>query len=87
MNDLIKNNTPNKITKSLLFLSSWILLVFLSKKLLSSPADNLDFLLKNILTLIITSFMTGLIIHFLPGQLIKYSIICILILAIAFAII
>jgi len=53
-----------KIVKTLLFFSNWLFLVFLSKRFISPPAGNIDFLLKNIATFFVALVMTGFMIYF-----------------------
>ncbi len=68
-----------KIVKTLLFFSNWLFLVSLSKRLISPPSGNVEFLLKNITTFFVALVMTGLMIHFFSR---KVMILCIPIMAI-----
>jgi len=74
-----------KIVKTLLFFSNWLFLVFLSKRLISSPAGNIDFLLKNIATFFVALVMTGLMIHFFSRRVMILCIPIMAILAVAIA--
>jgi hypothetical protein len=75
-----------KIVKTLLFFSNWLFLVFLSKRLISSPTGNIDFLLKNIPTFFVALVMTGLMIHFFSRRAMILCIVIMAILAVATAV-
>ncbi len=75
-----------KIVKTLLFFSNWLFLVFLSKRLISPPAGNIDFLLENIATFFVASIMTGLMIHFFSRRVMILCIPIMAILAVATAV-
>ncbi len=75
-----------KIVKTLLLFSNWLFLVFLSKRLISPPAGNIDFLLKNIATFFVALVITGLMIHFFPRRVIISCIPIMAILAVATAV-
>jgi hypothetical protein len=69
-----KPNSENKskskkLPEILLFWSTWLFVVFLSKKILSSPSGNADFLLKNLGSFISAIILTGAMIHFLPKKI------------------
>ena len=90
MNDITdkqSNDAPNNVVKSVLFLSIWLFIIFSSKKVVSSPGGEIDFLLKNVTTFIVTVIITGLMLHFLRRKLIHLLIPVILILAVTFAVI
>ena len=74
----INNNKTrgSKIVKIVLFLSIYIFVVFLSRKIISYPKDNVDFLIKNILSFICAIIITGITIKYFRGKSLK---ICILI--------
>jgi hypothetical protein len=74
-----------KIVITLLFISNELFLVFLRKRLISPPAGNIDFLLKNIATFFIALVMTGLMIHFFSRKVMILFIPIIAILALAIA--
>jgi hypothetical protein len=67
--------------KSILFFSNWLLVVFLSKRLISPPGDGWDFLLKNIATFFVAVIVTGFMIHFLSRKILILLIPGIIILA------
>ena len=52
-----------------MFWSTWLFVVFLSKRVMSSPSNNADFLLKNLGSFIIAIILTGAMIHFLPKKI------------------
>lgn len=67
MNDLTEEKEAkrsNKGVKTLLFFANWLFVVFLSKRLISPPQGDLDFLAKNIGAFLVATVMTGLMIHF-----------------------
>lgn len=57
-----------KLPQIFLFWSTWLFIVFLSKRIISPPSDNSDFLFKNIASFITAIILTGAIIHFLPKK-------------------
>ena len=65
--------------------ANWLFVVFLSKKLVSPPAGDLDFVVKNIGTFLVASVMTALMIHFSPRKAIICLIPTMVILALAIA--
>ena len=67
MNDLTEEKEAkisSKVVKALLFFANWLLVLFLSKKFVSPPQGELDFLLKNIGAFLLASVMTGITVHF-----------------------
>jgi hypothetical protein len=72
-----------KIVKTLLFFSNWLFVVFLSKRFISPPAGEIDFLLKNASTLFVAMVMTGLMIHFFSRRVMVFCIPIMVILAVA----
>jgi hypothetical protein len=48
----------------LLFLANWLFVVFLSKRFISRPQGDFDFLAKNIGAFLLATVMTGLMFHF-----------------------
>lgn len=67
MNDLTgekEGKRSNKGVKTLLFFANWLFIVFLSRRLISPPQGELDFLVKNIAAFLVATVMTGLMIHF-----------------------
>jgi len=67
MNDLTvekEAKQSNKGVKTLLFFANWLFVVFLSKRFVSPPEGELDFLLKNIGTFLLASIMTVIMAHF-----------------------
>ncbi len=59
-----KGDLIGKVVKTLLFFSNWLFVLFLSKRLISPPAGNIDFLWKNVATFFVALVLTGLMIHF-----------------------
>jgi hypothetical protein len=89
MNDVTyekKAGPKGKWVKILLFWANWLFVVFLSKRLISPPAGNLDFVLKNIGTFFVAVVMTVLMIHFFSRKVIILLILIMAILALAIAI-
>lgn len=67
MNDLTEEKEAkqsSKGVKTLLFFANWLFVVFLSKRFVSSPQGELDFLVKNIGAFLLASVMTGVMVHF-----------------------
>ncbi len=58
-----------KLPEILLFWSTWLFVVFLSKRIILSSSGNADFLLKNLGSFISAVILTGAMIHFLPKKL------------------
>jgi len=67
-----KSNSPNKLKEKLpqilLFWSTWIFVVFLSKKIFSAPSNGAGFLFKKIATFITAIILTGAMIRFIPAK-------------------
>jgi hypothetical protein len=87
-NDVTNKREPepkNKGLKSLLFFANWLFVVFLSKKFISPPAGDLDFVLKNLGTFFFALVMTALMIHFSPRKAVIVLIPTMVILALAIA--
>jgi hypothetical protein len=80
-----RRDLKSKGLKGLLFLVNWLFFVFLSKKLISPPAGNLDFVVKNIGTFLVALVMTAVIIHFSPRKAVIVLIPTMLILALVIA--
>jgi hypothetical protein len=79
-------NKKGKIVKTLLFFSNWLFVVFLSKRLISPPAGEIDFLLKNASTLFVAMVITGLMIHFFSRRVMILFIPIMVILALTLAV-
>ena len=89
MNDVTykKNAEPKgKVVRILLFWANWLFVIFLSKRLVSPPTGNLDFVVKNIGTFFVAVVMTALIILFFSRTVIILLIPIMVILALAIAI-
>jgi hypothetical protein len=65
---------PSKLIKITLFWSIFLFIVFLSKRIISFPTGNIDFLVKNLLSFICALITTAIMIHFLKERAIKISI-------------
>jgi hypothetical protein len=76
---------PNKALKTLLFFANWLFLVFLSRRFISPPAGDLDFLAKNIGTFLVAVVLTGLMIRFSSRRAVILLIPTMVILALALA--
>jgi hypothetical protein len=81
-----KAELKGKWVKILLFWANWLFVVFLSKRLISLPAGNLDFVLKNIGTFFVAVAITALMILFSSRKVIILLIPIMVILALAIAI-
>ncbi len=71
--------------KGLLFFANWLFIVFLSKKFISPPGGNLDFVLKNTGTLFIAVVMTALMNLFFPRKAVMVLIPIMVLLAVIMA--
>ena len=69
-----KEKDPSKLIKIILFWTIFLFVVFLSKKIISYPKDNFDFLLKNLLLFICTIILTGIALKFLRERTLKIII-------------
>lgn len=69
-----KKNDPTKLMKIVLFWTIFLFIVFLSKKVISYPKDNIDFLIKNLLSFICAVIVTGVMLHFLKEMTLKICI-------------
>lgn len=72
INNKIKE--PGKLLKIVLFWTNFLFVVFLSKKILSYPKGNIDFLLKNLLSFICAIILTATMVNFLSQRDLKISI-------------
>ena len=73
--DQKERSNRSKAIKILLFWSIWIFLVLLSKKIVSSPGGDLSFAFKAISTFFAAVLLTGTMLHFLSGTIIRFVII------------
>jgi hypothetical protein len=80
-------NEPSKVIKVILFWSNWLLAVFLSKQITSSPKGNIDFFIKNLASFICAAVVTGIMLHFFSGKVLKIMIVLIWITTILAAVI
>jgi len=86
MGDFTENKNvkpPSKLLKTLLFFANWLFVLALSKKLISSPRGELDFVAKNIGAFLVATVLTGLMIHFSPRKVMTLLIPIMVILALA----
>jgi hypothetical protein len=65
---------PSRAIKIVLFWSNWLLVLFLGKRFMGSPGDNVDFLLKNLGTFLIAIIGTAVMLRFLQGVILKVTI-------------
>jgi len=78
---------PNKTFKIALFWSNWLLVLFLSKRFIGSPGDNVDFLLKNLATFVIAIIGTAVMVLYLRGAILKVTIAAVWIVTILIAVV
>jgi len=78
---------PNKTIKIVLFWSNWLLVLFLSKRFIGSPGDNVDFLLKNLATFVIAIIGTAVMVLYLRGAILKVTIAAVWIVTILIAVV
>jgi len=81
-----KGDLIGNVVKTFLFFSNWLFVLFLSKRLISPPAGNIDFLSKNVATFFVALVMTGLMIHFFSRKVMILLIPIMAILALAIAV-
>lgn len=72
MNGEEKN--AEKIIKIILFLSVFLFVVFISKKIIESPKGNIDFLIKNLISFICAIIITGIILQYLNKKYVRLII-------------
>ncbi len=70
-----------------LFWSNWVLVLFLGKRFASSPGDEVNFLLKNLATLVIALIGTAVMLRYLRGVILKVTIAVIWIVTILIAVV
>ncbi len=78
---------PRKAIKIVLFWSNWVLVLFLGKRFASSPGDEVNFLLKNLATLVIALIGTAVMLRYLRGVILKVTIAVIWIVTILIAVV
>lgn len=81
-----KGDLIGRVAKTFLFFSNWLFVLLFSKRLISPPGGNTDFLLKNVATLFVALVMTGLMIHFFSRKVMIVFIPIMAILALAIAV-
>ena len=77
---------PRNAIKIVLFLGNWLFLLFLSRRVISPPKGEIDFLIKNLGTFLFATVITGLMLRYFPERVFKISIIVAWIVAILLAI-
>jgi hypothetical protein len=88
MNDVAygkKGDLIGKVVNTFLFFSNWLFVLFLSKRIISPPAGNIDFLWKNVATFFVALVTTGLTIHFFSRKVMILLIPIMVIFALAIA--
>jgi hypothetical protein len=78
---------PSKAIKIVLFWSNWLLVLFLGKRFIGPPADNVDFLLKNFATFVIAIIGTTVMPRYLHGVILKVTIAAVCIVTILIAVV
>jgi hypothetical protein len=78
---------PSKAIKIVLFWNNWLLVLFLSKRFIGSPKDNVDFLLKNLAASVIAIIGTAVMFRYLHGVILKVTIVAIWIVTILIAVV
>ncbi len=78
---------PSKAIKIVLFWTNWLLVLFLSKRFIGSPGDNVDFLLKNLATFVIAIIGTAVVLRYLHGVILIVTIAAIWIVTILIAVV
>ncbi len=82
----IAKRVPSKAVKIVLFWTNWLFVLFVSKRFVGSPGDNVDFLLKNLGTFALAIICTAVMLRYLPGNIIKVTIAAIWVVTILVAI-
>ena len=70
----IQRHDPNWIIKIILFWSNWLLVLFLGKRTIGFPGDDLNYFLMNIGTFVVSLIFTIIMLHFLHEKIIKRAI-------------
>ena len=78
---------PGKAIKIVLFWSNWLLVLFPSKRFIGPPADNVDFLPKNLATFVIAIIGTAVMLRYLHGVILKVTIAAVWIVTILIAVV
>ena len=78
---------PSKAIKIVLFWNNWLLVLFLSKRFIGSPKDNVDFLLKNLAASVIAIIGTAVMFRYLHRVILKVTIVAIWIVTILIAVV
>jgi hypothetical protein len=66
---------PTKVVKIVLFWANFLLVVFLSKKIISPPKGSIDFLIQSLLSFVCAIIITGIMIQYSTERVLKISII------------
>ncbi len=69
-----EENQPGRIIRVVLFFTVWLFLVFVGKRVLGSPRGDLAFIIGNVLTFGCSVIITGIMLHFYKGIVVKISI-------------
>lgn len=69
-----EENKPGNVLKILLFWSTFILIIFIGRRLFGSPEGNPDFIVKNLLSFGIAIILSGLMLHFLSRKSLKIGL-------------
>ena len=81
-----EENKSSNILKILLFWSTFILVIFLGRRIFGAPGGNPDFIVKNLLSFGIAIIFSGIMLHFLGRKLLMIGLLiiwCLIILLIA----
>jgi hypothetical protein len=65
---------PSNLLKILLFWSTFLLIIFLGRKIFGSQEGNVDFIVKNLLSFGSAIILSGLLLHYLSVKSLKLSL-------------
>ena len=69
-----REKEPGKFFKNILFWTIFLFIFFMVKRLLGSPINNIDFIVRNFLSFACTVILSGTMLHFLSIKSLKLSI-------------
>jgi len=63
-----------RLFKIILFWTIFLFIIFLGKRIFDYPKDNLDFIVKNLLSFAFTVILSGIMLHYFRLKALKLSI-------------
>ena len=69
-----REKEPGKFIKIVLFWTIFLFIIFIGKRIIGYPKDNLDFIVKNLLSFACAVILSGTMLHFCSVKSLKLSI-------------